>query len=512
MNSNLKLLPAALLVAMLALAGCGGGSDDMPDPDPMPMPDPPPPPPDTSLEDAVDAQRNAAAASARAMELLEEATEAGGALAASDVDGSSQGAYDNAMTVLGAGALIEAERVKAAAAVAAIEAIDTSDMSADAMARIANILETAEASLAEIVAIQEAEGDDSLAMTVAGVKSGAATDDSDSKIAQAKAKLVSDAIAAAILTATGETTAAIGTPVASSGAPEGSIMHVGMSGMTFAEIAGSARMATTKVGDFTSDAAGETALAALTGGALGGTTDAYYKGIQGSLVCLSAACTVDTDGDITGTVEFVPTNPGWRYYLTEVGGNYARQLNAATYGHWLTETDDGTTVINLHHESLALATTETGALSWVHGNDNADDDVDASYSGNAMGYSHRTVGTGDDATTSSGEFTANVSLSATFTDTAAEASLSGSISGFAGGAHVNPAWRVTLGEATDPTTDNTFTGTVPDGSAHGKHFASDGDWAAHGYGAAGKNPTGFVGAFDAAFGTEGEAAGVFHAD
>ena len=40
MNWNLKLLPAALLVSVLALAGCGGGSDGdtamMPDPEPMP--------------------------------------------------------------------------------------------------------------------------------------------------------------------------------------------------------------------------------------------------------------------------------------------------------------------------------------------------------------------------------------------------------------------------------------------------------------------------------------------
>ena len=43
MNSNWKLLPAALLVAVLAVAGCGGGGDDtMTTPDPMPTPDPDP--------------------------------------------------------------------------------------------------------------------------------------------------------------------------------------------------------------------------------------------------------------------------------------------------------------------------------------------------------------------------------------------------------------------------------------------------------------------------------------
>ena len=47
MNSNLKLLPAALFVAVLALAGCGGGSSD----DTMPPP-PPPPTPEEACEGA----------------------------------------------------------------------------------------------------------------------------------------------------------------------------------------------------------------------------------------------------------------------------------------------------------------------------------------------------------------------------------------------------------------------------------------------------------------------------
>lgn len=504
MNSKLKLLPAALLVSVLTMAGCGGGSDsgsgnDVSEDPSSTQPDHAP---DTSLEDAVDSAVGAATASERAMELRAEATEAAKALAAADVDGLSQRAYDNVMTVLRAGTLIEAERMTAADAVKAIEDIDTSGMSEDAMDRIADILKAAKKSLSEIVAIQDADGDGSLAAAVAAVKSGTAVDDSDSKIAQAKADVVSAAIAAAIDPTTATT---VTQSAASSGAPKGIIMHAGMSGMTFEEIEGSARMAATKIGDFTAPNDTTVALTALdsAGTAVGGTTPASYKGIQGTLVCLSVACGID-DGDITGTVEFVPTNPNWRYYLPEVGGNYARQLNAATYGHWLTEDSNGVAVINLHHSSLATS------LSWV---DPDEDTKEATYNGNAMGYSHRTVGEGDDATTSSGEFTAKVSLKATFTDTASEASIGGSISEFDGdgGAHVNPAWRVTLGSSTTRT-DSTFTGSVPNGEEHGSHFATDGDWVAHGYGATSKNPTGFVGAFDAAFGTEGEAAGVFKAE
>ncbi len=149
------------------------------------MPEPP------ALETAVDAQRAAAAASMMAADLLGAAVDASadtvGAGPANAVDGSSQEAYENVMTVLGAGALIEAERMKAANAVKAIMDIDTSTMSDAEKARIADILEDAEEDLADIVAIQEAAGAGSLAKAVADVKSGSGRDDSDAKIAQAKA-------------------------------------------------------------------------------------------------------------------------------------------------------------------------------------------------------------------------------------------------------------------------------------------------------------------------------------
>ena len=303
------------------------------------MPDPGP----TALETAVDEQGKAAA-SAAAAGLLEAAVKAS-AVQAHDVDGSSKMAYNRAMTVLGTEALIEAERVKAAAAAAAIEGIDTSDMSAAQMTRIAGILEAAETSLAEIVAILKAEADDegSLAKAVMDIKTGTAVGADDSEVAQAKAKAVSDAIMAAIAI---EDTPALPDSAGPSDAPEGAVMHAGMSGMTFAEInGGSPRMAAMKVGDFSSDLAGDTALAALTTGTLGGTTAAYYKGIQGSLVCLSAACGVE-DGNITGTVEFVPTSPSELYVQASVGSDYSRASNAASYGYWLNDMDQISSVLS----------------------------------------------------------------------------------------------------------------------------------------------------------------------
>ena len=490
MNSNLKLLPAALLVAMLALAGCGGGDSTPAEPEPTPAPEPPA----NALEDAVDAQRNAAAASEAAAGLLEAAMKASAATVATGVanavDGSSQGAYDNVMTVLGAEAAVEAERMKAANAVAAIEGIDTSAMSDAEKARIADILENAEESLAEIVAIQEAKGAGSLAKAVADVKAGSALDATAAKIAQAKADGVATAVDTAIGTVISGFSAAIVTTA------NDAVMMTPNPGMTFEQITGSARMAATMIGDFTSDAAGQTPLTALSTATGQGLVDAaHYMGIPGDLICYSVTCGV-TDGKITGTVEFAPDNPSQLWIMASAGAVYTALTNVGNYGYWLTDAD----VINLRADSPS-----TG-LTWTRGS-TATSDVEASYSGNAGGFSERTVGTGDDAKQSSGEFTASVTLNATFG--ASDATLNGSISGFAGGSHVNPDWYVRLNEQTG-VTGNVTTGTVTSASMPGKEDATAGAWTATGYGATGENPSGFVGAFHATF-DDGTAAGAYSA-
>jgi len=460
------------------------------------------PPSDTAaavaLKAAVDEERKAAQSKNEANQLLKAATEAAdAALSASKVKGSSQMAYDNAMTVLGTGAKIEAERMNAAAAVAAIEAIDTSDMSDAEKKRIANILADAKADLTAIVAIQQAKGAGSLDAAEMAVKAGQSVDATDAKIAMARADAVADAIKAAIDPATG------GIPVvsATTGAPTGAVTHVGVAGMTFAQIAGSPRKAATTTKDFKADAAGAD-LSSLTA-AEDAPQVAYYKGIGGKLFCLSGACSAAADGKITGTVLFVPDAPDARWIRTTVGGNYEELTNAASYGYWLAA---GNNAITLHANSLSTE------LVWARDGD-ATKDVTASYTGDAMGYSYREQGEGDNKSKASGEFTADVTLKATFKANAASSTLSGTISGFestGNAAHVNPAWRVTLGEVTG-LSRTIISGVVLNGSAHGDQHASNGDWTAHGYGAKEKNPTGFVGAFDADF-KDGEATGVFHAD
>ncbi len=503
MNSNLKLLPAALLVAMLALAGCGGGGGD----DTMTPTDPTPPTPDpAALATAVDAASDAVAASEMASMLLEGALEASKALDAKSVNGSSQMAYDNAMKVLSAGAAIEAERAKAAAAVATAEGVDTTGMSAAEMARITNLINAAKGSLEEITDIQDAMGDGSLASAVMVVKATASVGDSDAMIAMSKAADV----ASAIKTAMGTTA----TPIAPAGtAANDAVMTTSHSGMTFMQIAGSNRMAVTMAGDITSDALGETKLTGGSGGTFAATalnapqTSVFYDGIPGQLVCLSAACNADDDGKITGDVVFLPTDPTAVYVKKTYGGVYEAITNVASYGYWL---DDSNAIIR-HVSSKS----PTGSVAWTHDDSEAGSPVKASYSGMAGGYSYRTVGEGDDKVDHSGEFTANVSLTASFTDTANEQGLEGSISGFAGGTHVNPNWYVNLGAGT--ITGASVTGTV--GVGVSPNVATSGAWTATGYstgtGASGAddenaNPSGFVGSFNAGF-TDGAAAGVYSA-
>ena len=494
MNSNWKLLPAALLVAVLAVAGCGGGGSDdtttTPDPMPTPMPDP------AALATAVDAQRAAAAASMMAADLLEAAVDASEATVATGnanaVDGSSQGAYDNVMTVLGASALIEAERMKAANAVKAIMDIDMAGMSDAEKARIADILENAEEDLADIVAIQEAKGAGSLAKAVADVKAGSGLDATDAKIAQAKA----DAVAADVETAIGTVISGFSAAIVTTA--NDAVMMTAHPGMTFEQITGSARMTATMIGDFTNDADPPVALADLGSAVTQGTTQAAeYMGIPGDLICFSAACSV-TDGKITGDVQFAPDNPGAYYVMASAGADYTPLLNVGHYGYWLTDED----AINLRANSSS-----TG-LIYTRGDATVTSDVEASYTGMAGGFSERTMGSGDDEKQYSGEFTANVMLNATFGETNYD--MNGSISGFAGGSHVNPDWYVRLDEQVDQTADISA-GTVTSGSMPGKEDATAGAWTAVGYGASGERPSGFVGAFHATF-DDGTAAGVYQAD
>ena len=490
-------ISAVMLAGELTLAACGGGSngtggttdDDMAT-NPKPV--------DTSLQDAVDAQTTADNALVAAMELVETASKAAKEIMANDVNGVSKDAYDNAMTVLTAEAAVQSQYdIADGAHTDATEAHAAAD---DAnKARVMTIVNAVKKARDDIMALQTATGEGSLDEAVKRVKTGRPINDSDAKIAQHWSDQVASAIETAIA-------AQVTTYAVQTGAPKGSVMRSPHSGMTFEQIAEGESKEVKKLGDFTSDAAGETALTALgsavTRGASTG-SDAFYMGIPGDLFCMSATCSL-SDGKITGDVLFFPDDASALYAQATFGAQYTVVTDAATYGHWLDldSTNDDALRVNLH------ANAATSTLDWDRneGSKTSAEDIEATYSGMAGGYSERTVGTGENEKQTSGLLTAGVTLNATFGESTT--TLAGTVSGFSGGDHVNPAWRVTLVGGTLAT--NTFTGTVTDGSLHGKQYASDGDWTAAAYGSTGMHASGFVGAFTADF-SDGSAAGSYHA-
>ena len=448
MNSNLKLLPAALLVAMLALAGCGGGDDTPVAPTEPTEPTEPPGP--TALETASDEQAKALAAEAAAEDLLEKAVAASEELGTKDVDGSSMMASENAMLVLMAETAIMAEYEKAKAAHTAAQAAHTA-APAEQKARIAVMVAAAMDAADAIKAILDAEDvadteDGSLAEAVARVRTGAKTTDTDAMIAQAKAKAVATAIAAAIKNQIPDATASpaitLGPIAPLSSAPAGATMRAGLAGMTFAEITGGNVKHATSIKDFKSGADPATASAfALPAAGAAGTTigtavAATYMGIPGALDCLAGeTCTYDSTGKITGVVNFTPSSQTNLWAQATYGGDYAQVTNTATYGHWLTAAGavmlhaDNSSSTGLNWERAATSTTVTTA----------------EYTGKAGGYSEKTTGTGAAATSASGTFTADVTLNATFGAGATDALLGGSISNFTGGSHVDTYCHAELG-------------------------------------------------------------------
>ena len=492
---------AVVVASSLLLAACGGGSDDETvTPPPTTTPEEPMPDTSAAYESAIDAANAAADAAMAAANLLKGATDAAGAVTAVKVNGDSRKAYDNAMTVLRATTLIEAEHRKAANAVMMFEDIDQTGLSDQQMARIGRVLADAEASLEAIDDILMAEGAGSLMMAVEMVNERSKIGDTDSKIAQKHANMVASGIMTSLAN------------VSDDGMGDHSAVMVSPNpGRTFMQIAGSSTMTVNTLGDFASDDSGG-ALNTLSAETSGATQTAYYMGIPGNLLCIgSAGCAAAADGKITGNVQFVPGEATTLYYKSTFGGDYEPVTDAGSYGYWLNDAGG----IVRHVNSL---TPSGNGLLWNR-DANAEEDLKATYAGMVGGYSHRTTGEGDAAMSDSGEFTADVNLTATFGRS--NTSLSGTIGGFApkdgsaGNGHVNGNWRVALPAKSGSTNDGFSAGTEFTSTDHtyraGEVGAVSGSWTAKPYGETAKRPTGFVGAFDAKF-EDGTVTGVYQAD
>ncbi len=558
-------MPAVTLAGALALAGCGGGSTppaaDPPagikpgasqtvdgkvytcasnrtencafDPENPPTEaeaetagititdaPPPTPPAPTALQSAVDEAGKAGAAKTASDALHKGAADAGGKLAAHDVNGSSAAAETNAMTVLAARAGITAELAKAKAAVDELTKLHMA-ATGDGKARIKDLLDRAQADHDAIGAMLDATKDGGKALKTAedAVRKGSATGADSAKIAQDRADQVAMAMETA-LSATFDASNLLAATAAT--APEGfTVSRAGTAGMTFEQITGDEALEVTTLmgadykhdGNDDDDATNSELLMAIAAGVGGSRTldqidgnaglDAAYKGIKGRLLCVGDTPCTFADGKFTaGAVVFYPNDAAAHYAQAEFGGTYALVTNAATYGHWLTGDDE----IKLHAASLSPA---TGAPVW---NDRSEatespEPDSATYSGEASGYSYRTTGEGADRKHYSGQFTADVELEAEFGTTP---TLEGSISGFegvGGSDHVNASWYVGL-ETTDgaPPTQPVIDST----RKAGMETATGGSWNFAAYGEAGRNPSGLVGAFSAEF-EDGNAAGVYHA-
>ena len=182
------------------------------------------------------------------------------------------------------------------------------------------------------------------------------------------------------------------------------------------------------------------------------------------------------------------------------------------YGMWLEGLDDDLT---LHRRIGLVGPNSSRNLDF---GTNTALDGSATYSGDAHGLSARTRGTGNNATTASGHFTADVELNVTFGGTPLTA-IRGTIDNFRpvsgqGSDHVDRRWSVSL---YSPVPNNYSGGrvggdvtiTAPDG---------DGDWGWTAYGEFQERPAGFYGDFDVEFyddntdATNGAAAGLYHVE
>ncbi len=524
MNSNLKLLPAALLVAVLALAGCGGGGSDDMTPTEPPTPEPQPP---ASVErlslDIQEAQNDAEAAKKMAEEALANAKKSEGMLGTEDAAGDSGAAMMAAQAILDADmdigeALADAEGALEDAMAAKTKVMALADdhpEKATLMTSVDRVVKMAEMYVAAVKAIRDGTDLEDYVAAVKGNNGKGTTRDIADK--------VGEAIATALVAPTQGNTA----PPDAVAAKLKVVMDDAM-GMTWAEMVGEDNLMTLPIGTDrapvkVASIAGRTlnsvwGATAVTNGITGVTdlagaaatngglfTTAFYSGIPGSVYCLGTDCKV-VDGKLAGSWYFAQTAAdAAKHYVRNpdrVAGRttpYVEEGLYATYGHWLAVATDGTATVTTF-ATTAGNTTNTEANLAAGTEDNGLDDT-ATYSGGAAGMSVRTQGSGDDKTTDSGRFTADVMLHATF---GTAPIVRGTINNFKGGA-VNSAWNVTLERAT-LATGSSNNGVTSAGSA-------DGTWSAQAYGTGSSTgdavrPSGVFGNFTANF-SDGAAAGAY---
>ena len=461
----------------------------------------------------------------KALEIEEATAKLADKLDAKGVNGSSKAAYDNALEILTARGEVQKEYNNAKDAVDDLKKISKDTLDADGIETLDLAIKAAEEDREAIKAILDAKSsvDGSLAASEGTVRSGTKVGETNEKIAQGKADEVAVAIRNALRGNAVATPRPLGTAAAAApgptddrllvldaaSAPEDfELTRAGMAGRTFEDITGEAFLDVTTLGTVTIRLADVDQTARTADLEAGSQRAMVYRGIPGQLRCAgSVDCTFNSNTGAVeaGAVVFFPDDAEALYVQETFDGNYMPLTNAAAYGYWLTATN-----VVLHYSSLSQGGTgDANEPTWA---EVGGQDDEATYKGQAGGYSYRFTGEGDDLKEHSGEFTANVELEAEFGD---EPTLEGSISGFkgvGGDDHVNTNWYVGL-NATDGSSSGapTADGIDPTRKA-GMETATAGSWNFDDYGEGNeKNPAGLVGAFSAGF-TDGNAAGVFNAE
>ncbi len=246
-------------------------------------------------------------------------------------------------------------------------------------------------------------------------------------------------------------------------------------------------------------------------------------GLPGTLYCQVGTCTVTDDGKLSGAAfeyddpvsgETLTLTPRWffvpadatndRYVADSASpGEYKVETGYVNYGYWISVDTSGATPVDVVNTYAAIVGDHNGGsldLTFPSGTKSAT----ATYSGSALGIASRQSGIESGKPTyASGEFTADVTLMATF---GATATLGGKVSNFRGGV-ADSRWSATLGA-----TALSGTAGITGGTATGDTGETAGAWTAQGYGAAtgAPRPAGFFGTFNANF-TNGSAAGGYAA-
>lgn len=544
MTQSKFLIRTSGALALVALLSACGGSDNTPEPDPDPPTTTPEPTPPASVEqlslDINAAEANAMAAKKMADGARETAKENAGMLSTEEVAGDSGVALKAAQAILDAKMAVETAHTNAENALEAAKTAQTAVMAladdhphkAALTTRVNQVIEDVDGYVTEIKGIRDGADMEDYVYEVMG--------EDEKGTPRSVANMVGEAIAATLALAdtasNNNLTRAVGAhtdgsiPTGFTAADDDLKLRMDdAKGNTWEEIvenrggavvtmplgtpgnAGNVGLKVAKIAGMKVADVWNTEAERPTGTIDDGTEhdNADYMGIPGTVYCLGDDCKM-TDGELEGSWYFAATNASTHYVVNPNRTDrrttrYTPETLYAVFGHWLDDdaNDDGTTG-DWQFNSFATAEGEgTNAVAMGADVEGLDDGNKASYSGDAIGMSVRTRGTGDDKTTDSGRFTADVKLNATFSATP---SVTGTINNFAGDA-VNPAWTVSLGDAT-------FSGAADLASAYGTAVTNgrDGRWSARAYGTSTTEdparPTGFYGGFSVHF-SDGDAAGAY---